>query len=176
MTKGNGSGEKQKPQKPLGYGHDKKSGGKGQMTEQESGGITFTLDGREVIAHDDESIWQVAQRLGVAVLSSFTGSMLWQAAIGYPMATPEEVGVGLQDFARIWNQILDACRDNPIPQRLASSARSTSSGACSRTRANIEARSGADIAGTIHRSPSASSSGGMEATMECSISRSAASG
>jgi formate dehydrogenase major subunit len=60
-------GQQRRPQAPLGYGHDKKSSGKGRMTERESAGITFTLDGREVAAHDGESIWQVAQRLGIDI-------------------------------------------------------------------------------------------------------------
>jgi sugar phosphate isomerase/epimerase len=54
---------------------------------------------------------QVAQRLGVSVVSGFTGSGLWQAALGYPGLSAEEVSAGLKDFARRWNPILDACRD-----------------------------------------------------------------
>ena len=66
MSQGNGSGDKH-PQKPLGYGHDRKSGGKGGMTEREAAGIRFTLDGREVTASGEESIWQVARRLGTEI-------------------------------------------------------------------------------------------------------------
>jgi formate dehydrogenase major subunit len=65
MIQGNGSGDKK--QAPLGYGHDKESGGKGRLTERESAGISFTLDDREVVAHDGESIWQVARRLGTDI-------------------------------------------------------------------------------------------------------------
>jgi sugar phosphate isomerase/epimerase len=54
---------------------------------------------------------QVAQLLGVAVLSGFTGSGLWHAAVGYPAIMPEEVTAGLQEFTRLWNPILDVCRD-----------------------------------------------------------------
>ena len=67
MSTTNGSGEKKRPQAPLGYGHDKKSGGKGRLSERESQGISFVLDGREVVAHDGETIWQVARRLGVDI-------------------------------------------------------------------------------------------------------------
>jgi len=61
----NGSSE-QRPQAPLGYGHDQK-GGKGRLAERESAGIGFILDGEEVVARDGETIWQVAQRLGVDI-------------------------------------------------------------------------------------------------------------
>ena len=67
MSQGNGSGARQRAQVPLGYGHDRKGGGKGRLTEREAAGVSFTLDGREVIAHDGETIWQVAQRLGTEI-------------------------------------------------------------------------------------------------------------
>jgi formate dehydrogenase major subunit len=67
MNQGNGSGEKKQPQAPLGYGRDQKGGGKGRLTERESAGIGFTLDGQEVVARDGETIWQVAQRLGTDI-------------------------------------------------------------------------------------------------------------
>src|SRR6266566_2064911 len=49
MSKGNGSGEKKRPQAPLGYGRDQ-SGGKGRL-----------------VARDGETIWQVAQRRGIDI-------------------------------------------------------------------------------------------------------------
>jgi formate dehydrogenase major subunit len=63
----NGLGESKRPQAPLGYGHDQKSGGKGRLAKRESEDIGFILDGDEVIARDDETIWQVAQRLGIDI-------------------------------------------------------------------------------------------------------------
>ena len=66
MSQGNGSGEKKRPQAPLGYGRDQ-SGGKGRLEERESAGIGFTLDGQEVVARDGETIWQVAQRRGIDI-------------------------------------------------------------------------------------------------------------
>ncbi len=66
MSQGNGSGEKKRPQAPLGYGRDQ-SGGKGRLEERESAGIGFTLDGQEVAARDGETIWQVAQRRGIDI-------------------------------------------------------------------------------------------------------------
>ncbi len=66
MSQGNGSGEKKRPQAPLGYGRDQ-SGGKGRLVERESAGVGFTLDGQEVVARDGETIWQVAQRRGIDI-------------------------------------------------------------------------------------------------------------
>ncbi len=43
-----------------------------------SGSITFTLDGREVTAADDETIWQVAQREGTHI-----PHLCWKDAPGY---------------------------------------------------------------------------------------------
>jgi sugar phosphate isomerase/epimerase len=54
---------------------------------------------------------RVAQKLGVGVLSGFTGSALWSYVGGYPPPTAENIALGLQDFARKWNPILDVCRD-----------------------------------------------------------------
>jgi sugar phosphate isomerase/epimerase len=54
---------------------------------------------------------QAAQKLGVTVLGGFTGSSLWPSVCGYPALTAERVRAGLQEFARQWNPILDACRD-----------------------------------------------------------------
>jgi sugar phosphate isomerase/epimerase len=55
-----------------------------------------------------------AQKLGVGVVSAFTGSPLWAAVTGYPRPTADEVADGLEDFARRWTPILDACRDAGI--------------------------------------------------------------
>ena len=54
---------------------------------------------------------RAAQKLGVAVLSGFTGSALWSYVGGYPAPTPAVVAAGFHDFARQWNPILDVCRD-----------------------------------------------------------------
>ncbi len=52
-----------------------------------------------------------AQKMGVAVLSGFTGSSLWSYVLGYPAASPALIEAGFEDFARKWNPILDVCRD-----------------------------------------------------------------
>jgi sugar phosphate isomerase/epimerase len=54
---------------------------------------------------------QAAQKLGVTVLGGFTGSPIWSSVCGYPALTGERVRAALQEFARQWNPILDACRD-----------------------------------------------------------------
>ncbi len=50
-------------------------------------------------------------RLGVSVISGFTGSPIWSRAIGYPRITAGEVRDGLGEFARRWLPILDEFRD-----------------------------------------------------------------
>ncbi len=57
---------------------------------------------------------QVAQTLGVGVISGFTGSTLWPGVMGYPANNPDEVRAGLQQFAHAWQPILDACADAGI--------------------------------------------------------------
>ena len=55
--------------------------------------------------------FRAAQRLGVGVVSGFTGSSIWSYVIGYPAASPQVVADGMQDFAERWNPILDAAAD-----------------------------------------------------------------
>ena len=57
---------------------------------------------------------QAAQKLGVGVISGFTGSPLWPGVTGYPRASADEVAQGLEIFAGQWSPILDACRDAGI--------------------------------------------------------------
>jgi len=54
---------------------------------------------------------QAAQKLGVAVLSGFTGSPLWPGVGGYPPNDAALVQQGLQEFADRWQPILDACAE-----------------------------------------------------------------
>src|SRR5438105_2301508 len=78
MTSSNGSGE------PMGYGHDQKGAAVGDAKQQghvhvhhqtpdpEKGQgrgelVTFMLDGREVEARKEETIWQVAKRFGTDI-------------------------------------------------------------------------------------------------------------
>jgi sugar phosphate isomerase/epimerase len=54
---------------------------------------------------------RAAQKLGVAVLSGFTGSPLWSYVLGYPGPDSARITAGFHDFARQWNPILDVCRE-----------------------------------------------------------------
>jgi sugar phosphate isomerase/epimerase len=62
-------------------------------------------------AEEIKATAQAAERLGVAVLTGFTGSPLWSYVVGYPAADADTVAAGLRDFAAKWNPILDVCRD-----------------------------------------------------------------
>jgi sugar phosphate isomerase/epimerase len=57
---------------------------------------------------------QAAQKLGVNVLTGFTGSPIWPFVNSYPAADPALIDKGLEQFAQRWNPILDACRDASI--------------------------------------------------------------
>ena len=54
---------------------------------------------------------RAAQKLGVAVVTGFTGSPLWSYVAGYPGPPADVVEEGFQRFADTWNPILDVCRD-----------------------------------------------------------------
>src|SRR4051794_10357886 len=54
---------------------------------------------------------RAAQKLGVPVVSGFTGSALWAGVHGYPQNSPEEVTDGLRDFAHRWQPLLDVCQE-----------------------------------------------------------------
>ena len=57
---------------------------------------------------------QAAQKLGVSVISGFSGSSIWNGVVGYPACNPAEVQEGLDDFAERFRPILDACADAGI--------------------------------------------------------------
>jgi sugar phosphate isomerase/epimerase len=54
---------------------------------------------------------QVAEKLGVRVLSGFSGSTIFGRVLGYPWLAQTEIAAAFQDFAQRWNPILDACRE-----------------------------------------------------------------
>lgn len=54
---------------------------------------------------------RAAEKLGVGVVSGFSGSTLWSYVAGYPAPSVSAVSDGLADFAAKWNPILDVCRD-----------------------------------------------------------------
>jgi sugar phosphate isomerase/epimerase len=55
--------------------------------------------------------FRLAERLGVGVVSGFTGSPVWGYVTGYPAARPELIADAMRQFARRWRPILDAARD-----------------------------------------------------------------
>jgi sugar phosphate isomerase/epimerase len=54
---------------------------------------------------------QAAQKLGVNVLTGFTGSPIWGFVNTFPTADPSLIAKGFDDFRAAWTPILDACRD-----------------------------------------------------------------
>ncbi len=57
---------------------------------------------------------RAAERLGVGVVTGFTGSPLWSYVAGYPGPDPDLVARGFEEFAHRWDPILDACRDTGV--------------------------------------------------------------
>jgi sugar phosphate isomerase/epimerase len=57
---------------------------------------------------------RAAQKLGVGVVTGFTGSSLWSGVQGYPQNNPEEVAEGLRSFAHKWQPILDVCQEAAV--------------------------------------------------------------
>jgi sugar phosphate isomerase/epimerase len=54
---------------------------------------------------------QAAQKLGVSVLTGFTGSSIWSMVNTFPSPDPSLIVKGLEDFRNRWTPILDACRE-----------------------------------------------------------------
>lgn len=54
---------------------------------------------------------RAAQKLGVGMVTGFTGSPLWPGVQGYPQNTSDEVANGLRQFAHKWQPILDVCQE-----------------------------------------------------------------
>jgi sugar phosphate isomerase/epimerase len=57
---------------------------------------------------------RAAQKLGVNIVASFTGSSIWNGVVGYPHNPPDLVEEGLRDFAERWGPILDVCAETGI--------------------------------------------------------------
>ena len=64
---------------------------------------------RQRAAEEMMATVRAAQKLGVAVLSGFTGSPIWSDVVGYPAPTQQIVDDALRDFVKAWNPILDVC-------------------------------------------------------------------
>jgi sugar phosphate isomerase/epimerase len=54
---------------------------------------------------------RVAQKLGVGVVSGFSGSPIWSYVAGYPGPTGEVVAEGLAEFAQRWDPLFDVCAE-----------------------------------------------------------------
>ena len=54
---------------------------------------------------------KAAARLGVPVVTGFTGSSIWHLVYAFPPVTEAQIDAGYADFARRWTPILDAFRD-----------------------------------------------------------------
>jgi sugar phosphate isomerase/epimerase len=62
---------------------------------------------RQRAAEEMGNTARAAARLGVGVVTGFTGSSIWHKLYFFPPTSQEEVDEGYRDFARRWNPILD---------------------------------------------------------------------
>jgi sugar phosphate isomerase/epimerase len=69
---------------------------------------------RERAAEELMATIRAAQKLGVSVMSGFSGSPIWSQVAGYPRADAESVRAALHVFAERFTPILDVCRDTGI--------------------------------------------------------------
>jgi sugar phosphate isomerase/epimerase len=61
---------------------------------------------------------QAAQKLGLSVVTGFTGSSIWSFVNSFPAPHPSAIVKGFEDFRARWTPILDACRDAGIKYAL----------------------------------------------------------
>ena len=61
---------------------------------------------------------RVAEKLGVRVISGFSGSTIFRRVLGYPWLAQTEMAAGFQDFSKRWTPILDACREAGVQYAL----------------------------------------------------------
>ena len=57
---------------------------------------------------------KAAAKLGVDVVNGFTGSSIWHLLYSFPPVDPSEIDKGFIDFAKRWQPILEAFKDNGI--------------------------------------------------------------
>jgi len=50
---------------------------------------------------------RAAANMGLTVVNGFTGSPIWPLLYGFPPVSPERIEAGFQEFAELWNPILD---------------------------------------------------------------------
>jgi sugar phosphate isomerase/epimerase len=63
---------------------------------------------RQRAAEEMKRTARAAARLGVRVVTGFTGSSIWPLVYSFPPVPPEMIDAGYDDFARRWGPILDA--------------------------------------------------------------------
>ena len=73
---------------------------------------------RQRAAEEMENTARAASRLGVNVVTGFTGSSIWHKLYFFPPTSQEEVDEGFQDFAERWNPILDVFDEEGVQVRL----------------------------------------------------------
>ena len=66
---------------------------------------------RQRAAEEMTATLRAAQKLGIGIVSGFTGSELWGGVGGYPAPSRREVEEGFRAFARQWEPILDVCAE-----------------------------------------------------------------
>jgi sugar phosphate isomerase/epimerase len=54
---------------------------------------------------------RAAQKLGVSVVSGFTGSPVWSQVLGYPSLSAESLAAGCRKLVQQWSPLLDICRE-----------------------------------------------------------------
>ena len=54
-----------------------------------------------------KSTARAAKNLGVDVVCGFTGSSIWHLVYSFPPVSPKMIDAGFENFARLWNPILD---------------------------------------------------------------------
>lgn len=57
---------------------------------------------------------RAAQKMGVSVLSGFTGSPIWSYVVGYPAPSQSLVADTLRQFSHQWEPILNACEESGL--------------------------------------------------------------
>lgn len=62
---------------------------------------------RRRAADEMKATARAAARLGVKVVTGFTGSSIWPLLYSFPPVSPEMIDAGFRDFAERWNPILD---------------------------------------------------------------------
>ena len=61
---------------------------------------------------------RVAEKLGVRVISGFSGSRIFRRVLGYPWLAQTEIAAAYQDFGKQWTPILDACSEAGVQYAL----------------------------------------------------------